>query len=176
MQKIVINGANGFVASHFIRELLEKDFQVFALVRNGEKISAQQRMENVLQEIDRENNLNFKNLKTFNYSFMENDYSLEKEETEAIFNDKVTFFHFAACLKFSAKDKNEIFETNVDGLKNSIRVFQKNARAGSRFFFISTAYSCGKFSGLFEEKFYPNQISHISEIITNSRNGLQKTC
>ncbi|MGC9356169.1 MAG: NAD(P)H-binding protein, partial [Mariniphaga sp.] len=51
MQKIVINGANGFVASHFILELLEQNFEVVALVRNGEKLSAQQRMQQVLEEV-----------------------------------------------------------------------------------------------------------------------------
>jgi len=157
MQKIVINGANGFVASHFIRELLEQNFEVIALVRNGENLSAQQRMKNVLQGIDPDNNLNYNNLKTFNYSLLAEDYSLATKEIEAIFSNDIIFFHFAASLKFSAKDKNTIFKTNVGGLKNSVQLFQKYAKPDSRFIYMSTAYSCGKFSGVFEEKFYPEE-------------------
>lgn len=157
MQKIIINGANGFVASHFILELLKQNFEVVALVRNGEKLSARQRMQQVLEEVSEKKQVDFSSLKVFDYSLTADDYSLDKNQIEDIFNDTVQFFHFAACLKFSAKDKKNIFNTNVDGLKNSIRFFEKYARPGSRFFFISTAYSCGKFSGLFEEKFYPTQ-------------------
>lgn len=157
MQKILINGANGFVASHFILELLEQNIEVVAFVRSGENLSAQQRMQNVLEEISAKGKVNFSKLKVFDYSLTAEDYSLDKNKIETIFNGTVQFFHFAACLKFSAKDKKKIFLTNVDGLKNSIRFFQKYARADSRFIFISTAYSCGKFSGLFNEKFYPNQ-------------------
>lgn len=157
MQKIIINGANGFVASNFILELLKRNYEVVALVRNGKKHPAQQRMQHVLKEISENKNMDFSNLKVFDYSLTEEDYSLEKSHIETIFKGTVQFFHFAASLKFSAKDKKKIFGTNVDGLKNSIRFFEKNARAGSRFIFISTAYSCGKFSGVFEEKFYPEE-------------------
>lgn len=170
MQKIVINGANGFVASHFIRELLEQNFEVVALVRNGEKLSAQQRMQQVLEEVSEKKQVDFSSLKVFDYSLTAADYSLDKNQIEDIFNDTVQFFHFAACLKYSTKDKEAIFKTNVDGLENSIRFFEKYARPGSRFFFISTAYSCGKFSGLFEEKFYPNQdIRHFRNYYEQSK-------
>jgi nucleoside-diphosphate-sugar epimerase len=157
MQKIVINGANGFVASHFILELLERNVEVVAFVRNGENQSAQQRMQHVLEEINEKKRVDFSNLKVFDYSLTADDYSLDKNQIEDIFNDTVQFFHFAASLKFSAKDKKKIFETNVDGLKNSIRFFQKYAKPDSRFIFIGTAYSCGKFPGVFQEKFYPEE-------------------
>ncbi|SHI32518.1 Nucleoside-diphosphate-sugar epimerase [Tangfeifania diversioriginum] len=157
MQKIVINGANGFVASHFIRELLEQNFEVIALVRNGENLSAQQRMQQVLEEISEKKGVDFSKLKVYSYSLFDENYSLTQEQIDTIFDGNIQFFHFAASLKFSAKDKNTIFETNVDGLKNSVQFFQKYAKPDSRFIYMSTAYSCGKFSGVFEEKFYPEE-------------------
>jgi nucleoside-diphosphate-sugar epimerase len=157
MQKIIVNGANGFVASNFILELLKCDYEIVALVRNGKKLTAQQRMYQILEETNPGKRLNYNNLKIFSYSLLAEDYSLAKKEAETIFSGNVIFFHFAACLKFSAKDREKIFRTNVDGLENSIRFFQKYADPYSRFIFISTAYSCGKFSSLFEEKFYPEQ-------------------
>lgn len=59
MQKIVINGANGFVASHFILKLLEQNIEVVAFVRNGKKLSAPQRMQHVLEEISGKKHENF---------------------------------------------------------------------------------------------------------------------
>jgi nucleoside-diphosphate-sugar epimerase len=170
MQKIVINGANGFVASHFIRELLKRNYEVVAFVRSGKKRSSRQKMTDALDEINIDKSLNYNNLEVFDYGLNSEDYTLEKEQIESIFNGNVQFFHFAACLKYGTKDRETIFKTNVDGLENSIRFFEKYAQPGSRFFFISTAYSCGKFSGLFEEKFYPNQdISHFRNYYEQSK-------
>jgi len=157
MQKIVINGANGFVASHFITQLLQHNYEVVAFVRNGKKQPAHQRMLAVLNEINPGNKTDYSHLKVYNYSLFDENYSLTNEQIETIFDGDVQFFHFAASLKFSAKDKNTIFETNVDGLKNSVKFFQKYAKPDSRFIYMSTAYSCGKFSGVFEEKFYPEE-------------------
>ena len=97
------------------------------------------------------------NLKVFNYSLLHEDFLIPQEQLEEIFSEEVDYFHFAASLKFNLKSKEEIFKTNVNGVQNSIDVFSKFAKFNSRFFFIGTAYSCGRFSGLFEEKFYPNE-------------------
>lgn len=66
MQKIIVNGANGYVASHFVSELLKNDCQVVALVRAPSKATSEQRLKNVLAEIDSETD--FSNLKVFGYS------------------------------------------------------------------------------------------------------------
>ncbi|HKJ80214.1 MAG TPA: SDR family oxidoreductase, partial [Prolixibacteraceae bacterium] len=144
MQKIIVNGANGYVASHFVKELLCQGFKVVALVRKSVGVSAAQRMKNVLGEIAP--GVNPRNLRVYNYSLNEKDYSLTQKQLDTIFEGDVSFFHFAACLKFKSRDRDEIFKTNVDGVKNSVKVFLKHATHKSRFFFVSTAYSCGKIS------------------------------
>ncbi|MFA6334125.1 MAG: SDR family oxidoreductase [Bacteroidales bacterium] len=157
MRKIVIDGANGYVASHFINELLIQNYEVVALVRDGRGNSSAERMEYALAEINNFKSINLKNLKVYSYSLLNEDFSISKEELGNIFNEKVDYFHFAACLKFSEKDRDEIFDTNVNGVENSIKTFLKYSLPESRFFFISTAYSCGKMPQLFEEKFYSNE-------------------
>src|SRR6056297_2487685 len=137
MRKIIVNGANGYVASHFILKLLEKYYQVYTFVRDNKKIQAAERMKAVLREINNQNNLNVDHLKVYSYSLFEKDYSLPCQQLEQIFNGDVDFFHFAACLKYHLKDRDEIFETNVNGLENSIKIFRKYATPGSRFFYIS---------------------------------------
>ena len=166
---IIINGANGYVASNFIHKLLEQKYKVIALVRPGLNSSPKERMIKALTEINEGVYLNISNLKVFAYSLLHKDFLISPEELEEIFSGEVDYFHFAASLKFDLKSKDEIFETNVEGVGNSIRVFSKFAKGDSRFFFIGTAYSCGKYSGRFEEKFYPN------EDIKNFRNYYEQS-
>lgn len=157
MKTIIVNGANGYVASNFINKLLEQNYKVVALVRPGVKASSEDRMINALTEISEGGYVNTNNLKVYAYSLLHKDFLIPTKELEKIFSGDVDYFHFAASLKFDLKSKDEIFETNVGGIENSLNVFSKYATENSRFFFIGTAYSCGRFSGRFEEKFYPNE-------------------
>jgi nucleoside-diphosphate-sugar epimerase len=167
-RKIVITGANGYVASHLISELLLKEYEVIALARGNEKYSAAQRMKNVLDEINE--NKKSGNLQTYDYSLLEEDFSMPGKQLEDIFSEPVDFFHFAASLKYSVKDRDTIFETNIGGVENAMKVFLRYSKPGSRFFFISSTYSCGKFSGWFEEKFYENQdITHFRNYYEQSK-------
>lgn len=156
MKKIIINGANGYVASNFINQLLTENYQVIALVRGSKKLSADERMFKVLSEINDGEYVNSKKLNVHSYSLSEDNFGMSQEELQNIFIGEFDYYHFAASLKYDRKSKNEIFGTNIDGLKNSLQVYSKHADTSSRFFFISTAYSCGKTEGLFEEKFYDN--------------------
>lgn len=157
MKTIIVNGANGYVASNFINKLLEQNYKVVALVRPGVKASSEDRMINALTEICEGGYVNTNNLKVYAYSLLHKDFLIPKKQLEEMFSKEVDYFHFAASLKFDLKSKDEIFETNVGGTENSIRVFSKFSKANSRFFFIGTAYSCGRFTGVFEEKFYENK-------------------
>ncbi len=157
MKTIIINGANGYVASHFINKLLKQKHKVIALVRPSSKFSPNERMNAALTESSDGEYISRSNLKVFSYSLLDKDFLIPQEQMEEIFREEVDYFHFAASLKFDFKSKDEIFETNVDGLENSIQVFSKFKKFDSRFFFIGTAYSCGRFSERYDEKFYPNE-------------------
>ncbi len=157
MNRIIIDGANGYVASHFAAELLKNNNQVLALARSNGDLSPSMRMKKILDEINENREDDYKNLKVYNYSLLDKDFSLSENELKEIFCEKSDFFHFAASLKFAEKDKKEIFETNVEGLENAISLFLNYSLPGSRFFYISTAYSCGNNGNLFMEQFYPNE-------------------
>ena len=156
MRKVIINGANGYVASHFVNELHSQNHEVVALVRDSSKLSSAERMDISLAAINN-GNKNRTNLTVESYSLLDKNFSISEHKLKNIFNRPVDYFHFAACLKYNTRDKNEIFKTNVDGVENSIKTFLNFAKTGSRFFFISSVYSCGNFSELFEEKFYANE-------------------
>lgn len=156
MKRIILNGANGYVASNFILELLRKNYQVIALTRSTKKASAEVRMKNALLEMNDDRRINFDRLEVYDYSLFEKNFGLSDTELKNIFEDEISYFHFAASLKFDTKSKDEIFGTNLEGLSNSIETFQKYSKTSSKFFFVSTAYSCGKIKEKFYERFYPN--------------------
>lgn len=157
MKRIIINGANGYVASNFINQLLIDDYEVVALVRRSNKLSASQRMNNVLFDINDSAYVQNKNLKVFSYVLTESNFSLGDDDLQSIFSGEFDYYHFAASLKYDFKSRDEIFETNINGVENSLSVYHKYANENSRLFFISTAYSCGKLNGTFDEKFYANE-------------------
>lgn len=157
MHKVVMSGANGYVASNFIVELLKLGYRVVALVRSKKSLSARQRMVTTLHEMGEIDPKAFERLEVYDYSLFEENFNLPAEQLRQIFSGKIHYFHFAASLKFDISSKEEIFGTNLQGVKHSVETFMRYSGSGSRFYFISTAYSCGKFEGIFEEKFYRNQ-------------------
>lgn len=155
MKRVIIVGANSFVASHFVHELLQNNYEVVALVRSNSEYSAQERMDQALIDTTLGYPTHHGRLQVLDYALLEEDFGLDDSTLKQIFNEDVDFYHFAASLKFDYQSREEIFQTNVKGLGNSLEVFRKFARHQDRFFFISTAYSCGLFSGVFKEIFYP---------------------
>ncbi len=166
---IIISGANGYIASNFIHKLLGQKYKVIALIRPNNKYSPRERMKEALRKINEDEFVNIADLHVYSYSLGHKDFLIPKEQLEEMFREEVDYFHFAASLKFDLKSKDEIFKTNVGGVNNSIQVFSKFAKGNSRFFFIGTAYSCGKSPEQFKEKFYPN------ESITNFRNYYEQS-
>lgn len=157
MKRVIVNGANGYVASNFINELLSLNYEVIALVRDSSKCSSEDRMNDVLSELNDEKFTEPENLKVHAYSLLDENFGLSEDVLKEMFSCDVDYYHFAASLKFDLKSKDEIFGTNIGGVENSVTIFSNYSNKSSRFFFISTAYSCGKFNGAFEEKFYDNE-------------------
>lgn len=157
MKRIIINGANGYIASNFINELLLNNFEVIALVRKSKNHLPSDRMQKALAEINDPEYALPKKLRVYEYTLTEENFSFLDEQLQIIFSQPVNYFHFAASLKYDFKSKDEIFETNLAGVENSLNIFSRYATKNSRFFFISTAYSCGRITEPFKEEFYENE-------------------
>ena len=156
-ERIVVNGANGYVASNFIIELLRKGYHVTAFVRKSGNKSAEDRLKDVLTEMNDGRSAPFEHLEVFNYSLFEENFNLSEGLLKRIFGSRVYYFHFAASLKFDINSKKEIFGTNLQCVTTSVETFLKFSGQGSRFYFVSTAYSCGNYEGVFKEQFYKNE-------------------
>ncbi|RUT73383.1 SDR family oxidoreductase [Ancylomarina longa] len=157
MKRIIINGANGYVASNFIHELLNRNYEVIALVRESKKCSSTERMQTVLSDVHDGEFIMPENFKVYTYSLLDDNFGLSEEVLKELFSCDVDYYHFAASLKYDYKSKEEIFETNIKGVENSVNIFTKYSNEASRFLFISTAYSCGKIKGIFKEEFYERE-------------------
>jgi len=157
MKTVVVNGANGYVASNFINKLLKQGVNVIALVRPNKKYSPTDRIKKVLANLNDGSETDTSRLTVYGYSLLQKDFSLQEADLRKIFRKDVDYFHFAASLKYDEKSVDEIFSTNIEGVENSISVFLRYATKKSRFMHISTAYSCGRFSGRFSENFYNNE-------------------
>lgn len=64
-------------------------------------------------------------------------------------------WHFASSLKFMPRDREEIFRTNVDGLRTLLDFHHRHARADAPFHYIGTAYVGGKGDGTVPESRLP---------------------
>lgn len=157
MKKVIIAGANSFVASHFVHRLLKQNFHVIALVRGSDQSSAAERMQQALIDTTMDPAVDSGKLTVLDYVLLDDHFSLSETKLGSIFEGEVDYYHFAASLKFDYRSIEEIFDTNINGVKNALRIFHHYTSKEARFFFISTAYSCGIFSGVFQEKFYPEK-------------------
>ena len=157
MKRIIINGANGYIASHFVNELLVNNYEVIALIRNNKNHLPSERLGKALMRANDVEHISFRNLMVYEYVLTENNFAISERELCKIFSQSVDYFHFAASLKYDFKSKDEIFETNLAGVENSLNIFSRYATKNSRFFFISTAYSCGRITEPFKEEFYENE-------------------
>lgn len=170
MKKIVVNGANGYVGSNFIHQLLKEGYSVIALVRTRDEEPAFDRMLAALREKSVVDELSTENLEVYPYRLLDENFALPPDILSGIFSGEVDYFHFAASLKFDARSREEIFAINLDGLRNSIEIFLRYTSAASRFFFIGTAYSCGILDKKYEEEFYENKdIEHFRNYYEQSK-------
>ena len=115
-KKILVTGANGHIGRNLIKRLLKDDYQVVALVRDLGKMPAWLLGSSNLEVI--EGNLN------------------DKKSLKQAIEEVDVIFHLAAVLRMFEKN-NELYQTNILGLKNLLGACKKvNRRA--RFIFAST--------------------------------------
>jgi dihydroflavonol-4-reductase len=96
MKKVLVTGAAGFIGSHVVRQLLDTNTDVRALVKPGE---------------------NTANIRGLDIEIMEGDI-LDKELIRTAVKGVDTIFHLAAIYAIWMPDWKWIFEVNLQGSRN----------------------------------------------------------
>ncbi len=110
----VVTGANGFVGSHLVDNLLEKGFTVRCIVRKSSNLKW----------------LDGKNLEIFDSGLF------DKDGLRKAFKDANYIFHVAGVVK--SKTKEGYFKGNVDTTRNLLEVALENKSAIKRFLVVSS--------------------------------------
>lgn len=140
----IITGATGFLGRHLVSEILTEHpaDSVYCIARsNAREGSAADRVLGVLPE-------NARDLQ-HRIVVLEGDIMLPDcgvESGALCDNERPKYFwHSAASLNWEQGKRDHIFQTNLEGTRNALSAALK--LGCSAFFYVSTAYTCGKTQG-----------------------------
>ncbi len=159
---VLLTGATGLVGSYLLKVLLQNGYKVYALAKNKENKSVRDRVIDVLKFWDKdvlsspppppltkggqggvivlEGDITKKNL------------GLDKQNTDLLKSEINEIFHSAASTQFNLP-LNDIRKVNVSGTKNVLEIAVKCKEKGrlKKVNYLSTAYVCGDYRGVFRE-------------------------
>lgn len=152
----VVDGANGFVASHLIGALVARGDSVIALARaSGEVV--RRKISDAMATLHLD--------PTMVAKVLVRPFSLADPELGAaapdVFAEQCTYWHSAALITFFPRREAELHAVNVVGSANTVAAFTRYAKPDSRYVHIGTAYQCGTTQGMTLEQ-WP-EYGHPSE-------------
>ncbi|MGW4115340.1 SDR family oxidoreductase [Actinosynnema sp. NPDC004786] len=152
----VVDGANGFVASHLIGALVARGDSVIALARaSGEVV--RRRISDALTTLHLNPDL-VEKVQVRPFSLAEPELGISGPD---VFSEPCTYWHSAALITFFPRREAELHAVNVIGSANVVAAFTRHAKPGSRYVHVSTAYQHGTTHGRALEK-WP-EYGHPSE-------------
>ncbi len=140
----LITGGTGFLGTLLSSLLLKEGDNVIYLSRSKNGTNAKTRIEQNLKAL----NCFPKEIKVIEADLGKKMLGLDEQTVSELENRVDGIWHMAANLSFKEKDRKEVFETNVEGLKNLLELA---SRIKSPFFHVSTAYVHGQRPGKVSE-------------------------
>ncbi|MDO4582489.1 MAG: SDR family oxidoreductase [Planctomycetia bacterium] len=149
MKYLALTGATGLLGSYLLKELLQRDIPVLALVRASRRESPRQRMEGILRRFENRLGRPLPRPVVMEMDLHKPFSGLEESQRQWIRQHVDTVLHNAASLVFRRDEQNEPYRSNVEGTRH---VLDWCREAGiRRFFYVSTAYVCGLREGKIAE-------------------------
>lgn len=159
MKTVYLTGGTGFLGSHFIRNYLSTwEYDVRCFVRGSGDGACTQRLKHTVLAV----NASYPGKTALNLdglTAIPSDITLPHLGLSDEWLDKArrgpagsTFFHFASSLNFEEKNKDAIYDHNINGLRHAVDV--ASVLRCDAFFYISTAYTVGIHEGHVAERLH----------------------
>jgi len=156
----LLTGGSGFLGSLLSIELIRRGDRIIFLGRSKNGEAFQRRVENILEFI--EPSIFLENIKTVEVDLYKENLGLSQNFLNQFSGKIDAIWHLAANLSFRKKDRKEIFDTNVEGLRNILNLA---SHIKSPIYYTSTAYVHGQRTGvIFEDELIkPNSFNNPYE-------------
>jgi nucleoside-diphosphate-sugar epimerase len=149
-QTITVVGANGFIGSRLIAEALLNNTRVIGLARKKRKQGPEKRVFGELEDnLTPEQLQQYReNLTIYDYDMTEPQIGLSDAALKDILDSSRTIFNCVGDTTFFPRDKEKLFDTNINGPASLVEVLCRNKAV---FHHVSTAYVSGSRSGVILE-------------------------
>jgi thioester reductase-like protein len=145
---VFLTGGTGLLGQYLLRDLLIQGHKVAVLIRGNRKLSANARVEQVMQHWERETNTSLPRPVVLAGDINQPNLGLSAEDQRWVRLQCDRMLHCAASLQFTAH-KGEPWRTNVEGTRNVVNFCL--AVGLDVMHYISTAYVCGRRTGVVKE-------------------------
>jgi len=142
----LLTGGTGFLGSLFAIELIKRGDKVIFLGRSKNNESFRERVQKKLGLIDKD--IPLSEIETIEIDLNKTNLNFPENKISELKNKIDGFWHFAANLSFKEKDRQDVFSTNVDGLKNVLNFVEQ---INTPIYYTSTAYVHGQRPGIIFE-------------------------
>lgn len=147
MNTVIMTGTTGFIGSRIALEFLKSGWKVYALGRDRNSVTFQNRIINVINDIDEteiDKNL-FNNLTAVVADLCEPGLGLDFEKPDLTRDGQTILFHVAGDTSFHPVDPEKQYRINVNGTLNTFKAFGNRVDIAVH---VSTAYVAGTRKGL----------------------------
>jgi thioester reductase-like protein len=138
---LLLTGATGLLGRYLVRDLLQRGVRLAVLARGSKKEAAQQRMETILQDWERQGKAELPRPVILEGDLRQPLLGLDSDARRWVARNCQQLCHSAASLTFHADGSGEPWTTNLEGTRHMLALCQETGIR--QLHHVSTAYVCG---------------------------------
>jgi long-chain acyl-CoA synthetase len=161
---VMITGATGFLGTQIIQRLINKtDYEILALVRGEDKLSAMNRLRRAWWEFPDLKSAIGQRIHLLNGDITQDQLAIPDDQYEKLAATVTHIIHTAADLHLNAP-LEDLRKTNQTGTLNVLQLAHKIHENGNlkRFSHVSTAYVAGRRKGYINEDSLTDELGFLS--------------